>query len=284
MPIYVQPTQRAVHIPQLGQGIGKSGIGGLAPRRAVSASPSSFTYYATAFAGGANDYLTRGAAITGATDSKLGLLSFWIKMGATTDNNDYNIMSSGPDIGGHISFGISRSGGLGNAIRILGRNTIGDIRVDLRSLSGTVAEASGWVHVLCSWDTSNSANKYLYINNTASLSVGDFITDAIVDFSEPSQWYFPAGNGGGGPLKGSICEFYFTTPASFFDISNSANRAKFISGGKPVNLGADGSTPTGTQPLIYFHNDYTSFGTQQGSGGNFSLHAGGTLSNDPSIP
>ena len=55
-------------------------------------------------------------------------------------------------------------------------------------------------------------------------------------------------------------DFYFGSPASFFDLSVEANRRKFIdAGGAPVSLGTDGSVPTGTAPAIFLHT--TTIGT-----------------------
>ena len=47
-------------------------------------------------------------------------------------------------------------------------------------------------------------------------------------------------------------------------------RAFLASDGKPANLGADGSTPTGTQPILYLANPFATFQNNLGSGGNFT--------------
>jgi hypothetical protein len=62
--------------------------------------------------------------------------------------------------------------------------------------------------------------------------------------------------------------------------------AKFISGGKPVDLGADGSEPTGTAPAIFLRRApaaaAATFATNLGTGGNFSIE--GTLTAAPTSP
>ena len=56
---------------------------------------------------------------------------------------------------------------------------------------------------------------------------------------------------------------------------DSATLAKFRDAtGKPVDLGADGSLPTGTAPAIYLTGDASEFATNRGSGGSFSVDAG----------
>jgi hypothetical protein len=62
-----------------------------------------------------------------------------------------------------------------------------------------------------------------------------------------------------------------------------ATIAKFFSAaGKPVALGADGSTPTGTAPRIFFSGDNSSFATNKGTGGSFTLT--GSLTNASTSP
>ena len=77
------------------------------------------------------------------------------------------------------------------------------------------------------------------------------------------------------PWNGDIAEVYYAQ--EYVDLSVQANREKFISGtgtgAKPVDLGNDGSIPTGTQPLIYFRGakDTWNAGTNAGSGGDFTM-------------
>jgi hypothetical protein len=56
--------------------------------------------------------------------------------------------------------------------------------------------------------------------------------------------------------------------------------AKFIKDGKPVDLGSDGSTPTGTSPAIFLHidadGDPADFATNRGTGGDFAVGGGVT--------
>jgi hypothetical protein len=59
--------------------------------------------------------------------------------------------------------------------------------------------------------------------------------------------------------------------ATHLDLSVEANRRKFISAaGKPVSLGANGSTPTGSQPIIYLANPTATWQDNLGAGGNFT--------------
>lgn len=56
-------------------------------------------------------------------------------------------------------------------------------------------------------------------------------------------------------IQVDLAEIWFA-PGVFLDFSNPANRAKFHDNShKPVRLGDDGSTPTGSPPLLYMHLD-----------------------------
>lgn len=76
------------------------------------------------------------------------------------------------------------------------------------------------------------------------------------------------------PFTGDVADLWIA-PGQFIDFSVTENRRKFISASnKPVNLGVNGATPTGTAPVIFFSGDASSFGQPNlGSGGAFS-HTG----------
>jgi hypothetical protein len=76
-------------------------------------------------------------------------------------------------------------------------------------------------------------------------------------------------------MDGGMAELFFA-PGQFLDFSVQSNRRKFrSSGGKPISLGADGSTPTGTKPLIYLHLDdaetANNFATNRAGNGNLTV-------------
>ncbi|AMX93626.1 MULTISPECIES: hypothetical protein [Mesorhizobium] len=81
--------------------------------------------------------------------------------------------------------------------------------------------------------------------------------------------------------SGGMAEFWWA-PGQFVDFSDSEVRAKFMSAGKPVDLGADGSTPTGTAPAVFLSGDAATFGTNKGTGG--VLTPTGTLTNASTSP
>jgi hypothetical protein len=222
---------------------------------------SSFTYYATAFDSSTPDYMT----ISGTpafSDAKTGLLSFWIKTTSGDGNSQRILMRANTD------FIILRT--TANAVRIQGYNGDGATLSIRMTTTATVTAGSGWHHVLMNWDTSNATNCWCVVDGTEGTAL-DNRTDATVDYTF-SGWYFGYSSSG---LDADVCEFYFA-PGQSLGAYSSANVQKFRStGAQPVDLGSDGSTPTGSQPGFYLKNPYSSFETNSGSGGNFTVS--GTL-------
>lgn len=223
--------------------------------RGPSGSAPAFTYYSAVF-DGTNDYLTRGAELTGISDSKLGLVSFWIKSGA--DSQDARLFDNG---GLYIAF-------YNTNLYVRGFAPGGVPKLELVSSSITVSD--GWKHVLISWDMGTAGRSYVYINGVDATTRNQH-DDSVLDLTL-GDWGVGAEPAGTRKFNGSLSEFYFTTPASWFDITSSTNRDKFYNSGtsKPVNLGSDGSTPTGTQPIVYLKTQPTAWETNSGSGGNFT--------------
>ena len=217
---------------------------------------------------GTNDYMTRGADLTGNADGKVGLLSFWVRLdggdGATLD-----VINNGT---GLTQGGIRCSRNTANVFTVVGRNAAGTARLQLSSNTTTAADAA-WRHLLISWDMTDTAKRHFYLNDASVLSVVTY-TDDTLDYTK-TDFAVGGGTGGAQKMNGCLAEVYFN-PAVYMDLSVEANRRKFISAtGKPVSLGSDGSTPTGTAPILYQRvadgAAASTFATNLGSGGNFTI-------------
>lgn len=200
---------------------------------------------------GSNDYATRGAELTGLVDGKTGIVSFWQLNGSTG-----LILTNGTSEG--------TSGLTINASQIRGRNSAG---TSILNISANPTPSDGvWRHILVSWDLTNTSKRHLYVNDSSALSVATY-TDDTIDYTK-ANWSVAAGTSGAAKNAVQLSELFFHT--SYLDLSILANRRKFIGGdGRPVNLGADGSTPLTVQPLLYVPNGDPS--TNAGSGGNFTI-------------
>jgi len=147
---------------------------------------------------------------------------------------------------------------------------------------------TGWFHILWAFDQtsgSESSRAYTYsslgvdtnlvappnvgssVGISSSLVIGDSTTTG-------SENYF----------DGDIAEVYIAV-GQWLDLTVQANREKFVLGGKPVNLGADGSLPTGVAPTIYLRKPLSEFVINQGSGSSSSFSNIGTaISNATTSP
>lgn len=225
----------------------------------------SFTYYSTAF-DGTNDYCDRVADFTGISDGQTGLFSCWVKMDtSSSDTGFYEFLTFG-----NFNFRVSRRNA--GEVLIRCRNTATTEVMEIKSNNNSCIKASGWTHILASWDTGTAGRRHIYVNGSDQTTQVVFTAGSTIDYTWTGV-EVGAGSGGQQKFPGLMCELYFTTPAAWFDITNSTNRDKFFNSGnsKPVDLGADGSTPTGTQPILYLRNPFSSFETNLGSGGNFTV-------------
>lgn len=225
---------------------------------------------------GANDYLTRGAGYTGAADSKKGTVSFWIKLNSSGNGVRQKILGCSDN-----DAYIERQSD--NTFRLRMEATSGGASVDAET-SGTYTDADGWLNLLASWDAELSLC-HLYINDTDDLAASPSFNNTNIDYTHAEETV-GALDGGGRELDADLAEVYFNI-AEYIDLSVESNRRKFITTeGKPSNLGSDGSTPTGTAPILYLSlaaaAAVNTFATNKGAGGGMSIT--GTLTEASTSP
>jgi hypothetical protein len=136
---------------------------------------------------------------------------------------------------------------------------------------------TAWRCVLASVDTNHTDPDKIYNFYNGDTPVPyDFVSTGsdvpapfLPNFNGFELYVFDDGFGDG--LIADVSNFWMA-PGQYIDFSVEANRRKFIdANGKPVDLGADGSTPTGTAPAVFFSGDASGFGTNKGTGGTFTL-------------
>lgn len=217
--------------------------------------------------GATGSNITHAAALSTASSTDVGILSFWIRRdsaGAQT------VMTVDSAPGPRILIDFTAADKL--------HNTLGDTAISAAvdgNYTNTHSNSADWKHVLMSWDVSASI-AHCYVNDVSDPFTGAFDTGDSIPWTL-GTWLLNVTN---------LAEFYLNDDV-YMDLSVEANRRKFISSnGKPVSLGSDGSLPTGSSPLIYFHLDdgesAANFATNRGTGGNFSIT--GTLSTASTSP
>lgn len=219
---------------------------------------------------GTNDYLTRGAGFTGASDSSRLLLSFWYRTSSFAA--DCLIIGSAADLVGVGSFG--------GDYQIYVNDPLGSSQLLITATISSEWPADGnWHHVLVAIDTNFSAgNKIaqIYLDDAPlSSTVNDTSAAFSIDFTQ-TNWSVGGYVDSQFKFTGDLAEVFYA-PGQILDLSITANRRKFIdASGKPVDLGADGSTPTGTMPVLYLHLDdgetANNFATNAGSGGGMTVN------------
>lgn len=244
--------------------------------------PSSVTYQSPPLAicdsaqfDGTNDYMQTGS-LTGAADSKLGLLSFWIRLDG---NNGGTHQIFNADSTGRIIIQRNSS----NLFQISAKNAAGTSILNITTVAAYTASAT-WLHVLSAWNMATAGSASIYVNDVLTYTEVTFTNDTI-DYTTVTT---SIGASVTGVNKATAClaELYFAE-GQYLDLSVTANRRKFISsGGKPVYLGTTGLLPTGTAPIVFQHLDDAEapadFATNRGTGGNFSIT--GTLTTGSTSP
>ena len=217
------------------------------PAGIVSAAYSSFTVGAATFDGA--DELKRNAPGVFPSDGKEFAFSLWFNL---ADEDDATQVFFSCNTGSSNKFLLQRSlsgGAQDNNLAVVGRDASNNLNLYIETLlnsNGQFDSSSrnpNWNHVLCSGNLATST-AHLYANG---VNVFDTTADYFVN--------------------------------SNIDFSSSTNREKFrSSGGAAVDVGSDGSTPTGSSPLVYLHLDSgetgNNFASNAGTGGDLSVTAG----------
>lgn len=224
--------------------------------------------------------LDRGAALTGVTDSKQGILSFWFKPATVAVGVRFLLRSSS------LSVNVFQSGTTVE-INMVDASVSPGLPTAFRALTTTAMVAGSWYHILSSWDCATAGARSLYLNDVSDMNLLVF-QDLTPEYATGVTDYDFGHSASSSDLLGCVAEFYFA-PGQYLDFSIVSNRRKFISAnGKPVYLGATAALPTGTAPAMYMHLDdgetAANFGDNLGTGGTFSTTAGAltTCANSPS--
>jgi hypothetical protein len=232
----------------------------------------------TAGFNGTTAYLTRGAGLSGAADSKLMTASFWIKpkTGFTGGRVIAAVNAVG---GGSNNTRIIQGGGTTN-VTVIGVNAGGTDILSVTNSGGASLSVDVWHHVLMSFDLANVGNRWMYVDDVSSLSVTTYTNDTM-DFTM-ADWGIAGRPDGSAKLGAELADVWFM-PGLYLDLSVEANRRRFISSdGFQVNLGPTGALPTGSAPLIFLSGNIFSWETNKGTGGGFTNH--GTLDAVEQIP
>lgn len=205
---------------------------------------------------GTNQYLEKNSAI--GTDGRFFTLALAIKPTARDAGQVFTADSSNV-------FSLNANSGTFS----LGLGTSSGTRIFYTSSFGTHASGSGaWNTLLMCVNMDNVGDFAAYVDGiNVTPTPSTFVGGNDIGFSYATGFEIAAQTGVNN-FKGSIGFLWLSN--EYIDFSQESNRLKFFDAfGYPVDLGGDGSLPTGNQPLIYMNEGFH-LGTNLGSGGDFT--------------
>jgi hypothetical protein len=221
--------------------------------------------------------------------SYVGAMNFWLRLPNVTSVTGMNTIL---DVGEYqVTVDLANGTGadvgkLYVEITVLG--TDGSPAFQSRTSAHT--QADGWLHIQASWNTSWQQTSCLYVNDVSDNNLLAPLGTHPCEYMATSPAQISLGSDARTTMPGQygasfdICEFWFSESV-YLDFTNPAVRGRFeASGGHPANLGPNGSFPAGTPPILYFRSPSSSFGTNSGSGGNFTFYGSGALTVSSSAP
>jgi len=142
-----------------------------------------------------------------------------------------------------------------------------DLIVGEWNFVGYSIDMTGPTLLICVVNSDGVATSSLFdqTGSPTTISINSMTSGAIGSLQEasPNSTYL-----------GDLAEIFVATGTGLVNFADATNRKKFISAdgssGRPVNLGVDGSTPFGTQPLVYFTGATADDWNNVGSAGAFT--------------
>jgi Concanavalin A-like lectin/glucanases superfamily len=212
---------------------------------------------------GTNDVLLHSAALTGLADGKIFLFSTWFRITTIDTQRRFITIDTSATSRFHIIFRVT------NLLETTGRNSAGTSIMSAVS-TGTITD-NNWHHLLISIDLASTSNRAVLLDGSdLSVTWSPYTNDLINFAPSVSPRTTVGGLGFTNRWAGDLAEFFFDTPATWFDPAAGGNLAKFISGGAPVDLGSDGSIPLGAAPIIFMSGTTANWHTNKGAGGGFT--------------
>lgn len=220
---------------------------------------------------GSNDWLS-GGGTDGDADGPLWTVSFWMNTSSTLDKHIFENNTGGTSI---------ETVNSGANVRLQGERPGSSavvFRVTSSAVSVTINDGN-WHHVILSIDLSDTGKRHLYIDGVDNSPTWNIYNTAFdLDHAGTGLNVGASSAAGAQKYTGDLADFYHND-AEYIDLSVTTNLRKFINaGGKPVNLGSDGSAPTGTAPRVLLAGDVDSWHLNKAGNGDFTENGALTAS------
>lgn len=243
----------------------------------IAPEATAYTAQAVRFNAADPDYLLRNDTLNGAVDSKKFMAALFVDFKGNNATLQRFIIGSG-------NLGLQFTKDTANRISVTLLNPAA-ASILIMTSAAQLTDASGWKSILVSVDlTAGVERAQLLIDGVMSINgTPTMVVDGIADFTQ-LQWTLGGGTTGGSPLNADVADFAVWFGESL-DLSQGAILRKFIdTGGRPVDLGATGNIPTGNAPIVWLHGATSTWHTNDGTGGGFTLGATAVLTDGASSP
>ncbi len=229
-------------------------------------------YHATAvrFQSASNDYLYTGA-LQNTPGSPRGTYSVWLRFSAGDAQQQFITVAQIA-----VAGGVFRQSD--NTLEIVLFDCVGAKLLDVKTTQ-PYTTASGWIHLLASWDV-GASRADLYVNDVADRASNPTIVSGNICYDNAIKW----GVGGlsSGQLDADVADLYASL-GTYLDLSVDANRRKFSSAaGKPIDLGATCGGP-GLVTTGCLIGALATWNVNKGNAGGFTV-GGGALTLAPTSP
>ena len=204
---------------------------------------------------GTNDYLSRSSDLVGNTDGKTFTFSAWVWLGETP--TAYVMQNDS----GRFYIQVSQT-----QISVSADNTSGTNVLRCQSILVNPPKNT-FLHILVSVDLSDTAKRFVYVNDTIVSPTWTTYANSAIDFTA-TAWGCSAASGGGSNFKGRLSHIFLDY--TYRDLSIEANRRLFITADRKPTPKA---TLQALNPIIYLKmDDPTQAGKNLGTGGDFTLN------------
>ena len=210
---------------------------------------------------GTTNFGLRGADLTGNADSKICLLSCWFKI----DGGDGTFRTIAQNTSARYFLRLDTA----NRLEAKFDDSAAATVVHLRT-SDTYLAGSGWHHVAIAIDTDSDLHQIFVDGAVPALGIDVFNAGTTVDWTTGNHSF------GSNPISanlwdGCLSQMYLDNVTTLDLAANNNLRAFRDANGDPEFLGAVGSFPTTTQPILFFPDGDPA--ANSGTGGNYVNNA-----------
>lgn len=259
-------TSPLIYLPMYGNNAGKNyGTGG---DFTVNSGPYTGARGPNEFWGnkadfdGSTGYLSRTTAL-GLSDGKTFSMAFWYKPDSSSAANYIYYTDTS---GGSARVYVLRDAS--NNLNIVAKNSAGTNVLDATVTTGVFSSTATAKCIQICIDLTSTSLRKIYVDgvNQTAITWTTYTNDNI-NWNVQNTKISRESNG----LNGKLSEFYFTT--DYIDFSQESNRLKFRDAfGNPVDLTQQIEAAAIPNPAIYMRFPPTSFGTNSGTGGDFTVN------------